>query len=339
MMDQFYTSLSSQALQDTAMPLAFRAGATAQGLVYLRHGKPERQAICVSDLQHGWQLPSDVTCTGYRDVESWLYWTPAGPMSVRFDKGERFSPSSGEQLHNTFMLLNTDRSTLPAPLVARAWTAMFKSGDLGLTDVYYRAKGDSIAVVIWNSGGEPLRVSGGDAGLLLTTVPPGPYDLGIDIDSAGVLGRIRRPLVVPMFSLAELDLSSLVLAPIARDGELLNREEALRGMPADLSFHAGSPLAAYLELYGLGTGGDNRSRYRVRYTFAPLKSTFARMFGGSGRPVVFEFERVAEFSTASERLVIEPDKLPAGRYRVTVSVTDLTRNVKSESVALDIIMH
>ena len=216
---------------------------------------------------------------------------------------------------------------------------MFKSGDLGLNEVYYRAKGDSIAGVIWNSGGEPLRVSGGDAGLLLTTVPPGPYDLGIDIDSAGVLGRIRRPLVVPMFSLAELDLSSLVLAPIARDGELLNREEALRGMPADLSFHAGSPLAAYLELYGLGTGGDNRSRYRVRYTFAPLKSTFARMFGGSGRPVVFEFERVAEFSTASERLVIEPDKLPAGRYRVTVSVTDLTRNVKSESVALDIIMH
>ena len=140
MMDQFYTSLSSQALQDTAMPLAFRAGVTAQGLVFLRHGKPEQQAICVSDLQHGWQLPSDVTCTSYRDVESWLYWTPAGPMSVRFDKGERFSPSSGEQLHNTFMLLNTDRSTLPAPLVARAWTAMFKSGDLGLTDVYYLAR-------------------------------------------------------------------------------------------------------------------------------------------------------------------------------------------------------
>ena len=337
MMDQFYTSLNSQALQDTAMPLAFRAGVTAQGLVYLRYGKPEQQAICVSDLQHGWQLPSDVTCTGYRDVESWLYWTPAGPMSVRFDKGERFSPSSGEQLHNTFMLLNSDRSTLPAPLVARAWTAMFKSGDLGLTDVYYGAKGDSAAVVVWNAGGEPLRVSG--RGLLLTTVPPGPYDLGIDIDSAGVLGRIRRPLAVPMFSLADLDLSSLVLAPIARDAELPNREDALRGMPADLSFHAGSPLATYVEIYGLGLDGGNHARYRVRYTFAPLKSTFARMFGGSGRPVVFEFERVAEFSVANERLVIEPDKLPAGRYRVTVSVTDLTRNVKSESVALDIIMH
>ena len=77
----------------------------------------------------------------------------------------------------------------------------------------------------------------------------------------------------------------------------------------------------------------------MRYTFAPLKSVFARMFGGSGGSVVFEFERVADFSSATERLVIEPDKLPAGRYRVTVSVTDLTRNVKSESVALDVIMH
>ena len=74
----------------------------------------------------------------------------------------------------------------------------------------------------------------------------------------------------------------------------------------------------------------------MRYTFAPLKSAFARLFGGSTRPVVFEFERGSEFGMAREQLVIEPDKLAAGRYRVTVAVTDLTRNVKSESVALDI---
>jgi len=127
-----------------------------------------------------------------------------------------------------------------------------------------------------------------------------------------------------------------VLAPIEREAALPNREAALRGMPADLAFHSGVPLAAYVEVYGLGLDRGNRARYRVQYTFAPLKSTFARMFGGSARPVVFEFERGAEFSTATERLVIEPDKLPPGRYRVTVAVTDLTRNVKSESVALDI---
>jgi hypothetical protein len=168
------------------------------------------------------------------------------------------------------------------------------------------------------------------------TVPPGPYDLGLDIDSAGVLGRVRRALTVPMFSLVDLDLSSLVLAPIHRNASLPDRETAVRGMPADLSFHSGTPLAAYVEVYGLGIDGGNRSRYQVRYRFAPLRSTFARLFGGSARPVEFEFERGAPFSTAQERLVIEPDKLPPGRYRVTVAVTDLTRNVKSESVALDI---
>jgi hypothetical protein len=51
---------------------------------------------------------------------------------------------------------------------------------------------------------------------------------------------------------------------------------------------------------------------------------------------MFEFDRETESSTAFERLIIEPGRLAAGRYRVTMSVTDRTRNVKSESVALEI---
>ncbi len=342
MLDQQVAALSSQALQDTAMPLAFRAGLTAQGLVFLRHGKPDAQANCVSDLLGAGFYNS--TCRSALDEEAWLYWTPDGPLSVHFKRNEVFAPTSRRQLRNSYLLLNTDRSTLPAPLVARAWTATFMSSDLGLTDVYFRARGDSAAVVLWNMSGAPLRVAG--HALLQMTVPPGPYDLGLDIDSAGVLGRIRQALTVPMFSLVDLDLSSLVLAPIEHNAPpppprpppppLPDREAALQGMPADLSFRAGTPLAAYVEVYGLGLDRSNRSRYQVRYSFAPLRSTFARLFGGSARPVVFEFERGAQFSTAPERLVLEPDKLPPGRYRVTVAVTDLTRNVKSESVALDI---
>ena len=340
MIDQRLAALNSQALQDTAMPLAFRAGLTAQGLVFLRHGKPDAQANCIADIFRGYILTSDLACLSYRDSESWLYWTANGPMSIRFHRGESFGPSSGEQLWNSFVLLRTDRSTLPAPLTVRAWTAMFMGADLGLTDVYYKASSDSAAVVLWNSDGIPLRVASNGGGLLQLSVPPGPYDLGLDVDSAGVLGRIREAVTVPMFSFVDLDLSSLVLAPIDHNASLPppDRETALSGMPADLSFRSGVPLAAYLEIYGLGLDRGNRARYQVRYTFAPLKSAFARLFGGSGgaRPVVFEFERGSEFSIARERLVIEPDKLAAGRYRVTVAVTDLTRNVKSESVALDI---
>jgi hypothetical protein len=52
---------------------------------------------------------------------------------------------------------------------------------------------------------------------------------------------------------------------------------------------------------------------------------------------VFEFTREAEwFGSLPERLVIQPGKLPAGRYRVTLSVIDVPSNVKSETVALDI---
>jgi hypothetical protein len=336
MIDQQLAALNSQALQDTAMPLAFRAGLTAQGLVFLRHGKPDAQANCIADIFRGYLLQSDLACLSYRDAESWLYWTANGPMSIRFHRGETFGPSSSEQLRNSFVLLRTDRSTLPAPLTVRAWTAMFMGADLGLTDVYYKASSDSAAVVLWNANGNPLRVAGN--GLLQLSVPPGPYDLGLDVDSAGLLGRIREAVTVPMFSLVELDLSSLVLAPIDHNAAqpFPDRETALRRMPVDLSFRSGVPLASYLEIYGLGLDRGNRARYQVRYTFAPLKSAFAKLFGGSTRPVVFEFERGSEFSIARERLVIEPDKLAAGRYRVTVAVTDLTRNVKSESVALDI---
>ncbi len=327
-------AMSQRALQDTAVPLAFRAGFTAPGLVFLRYGKPDMQANCVSDLYR--QGIFRLGCTGHLDEEAWFYWTPDGPLSVHFRRNEFFEPTSREQLHHSYVLLTTDRTTLPAPLVVRAWTAVFMGAELGLTDAYFKARGDSFAVALWNEAETPVKATGTE--LVRLSVPPGPYDLGLDVDSAGVLGRIRSTLTVPIFSLVDLNLSSLVLAPIDHAASLPDRETALRGMPADLSFRSGVPLAAYLEIYGLGLERDNRARYQVRYTFAPLKSTFARLFGGSGgaRPVVFEFERGSEFSIARERLVIEPDKLAAGRYRVTVAVTDLTRNVKSESVALDI---
>ena len=325
-------AIAFEALQDTALPLAARAGLTAQGLVYLRHGAPDGRANCVTDLaRSGFAIAE---CTSFLDVESWMYYTPEGPRSILFAKGEYFQPVTTEQVRNARVLIHTDRTTLPAPLIAHAWSAYFKSAALGLTDVYYKASGDSAAIVLWDANGTPVRATG--PGLLKVTVPPGEYDLGLDVDSAGVLGRIRRPATIFGYSPLRLQLSSLALAPIERDASLPDRETTLRGMPADLTYAIGVPLAAYVEVYGLATEPDGRSQYHVRYSFAPVRSVVARMFGASRRPVVFEFDRGAVGSIAQERLVIEPDKLPPGQYRVTVAVTDLSRNVKSESVALEI---
>ena len=319
-------------LQDTALPMAARAGLTAEGLVYLRHGKPDERAFCISDLLHGITVVRDTPCSNFSDEESWVYFTPAGALSIRFGSGEYFAPISAEQRRSASILLRTDRTTLPAPLLPHAWSATF-AGALGLTDVYYKAAGDSTSVALWGSEGAQ-RIAG--RGLLHLTVPPGNYDLGLDVDSAGLLGRIRRTVEVPFFPFAELSLSSLVLAPQAQSTALPDREATLRAMPADLAYSAGTPLAAYLEIYGLATDASTRARYHVRYTFAPTRSALARFLGAGVRPVVFEFDRVTPSDRATEQLVIEPGRLPPGRYRVTVAVTDLTRNVKSEAVALDI---
>jgi hypothetical protein len=54
-----------------------------------------------------------------------------------------------------------------------------------------------------------------------------------------------------------------------------------------------------------------------------------------GDAVVFEFtrERPAR-AVLPEALEIEPGRLAPGRYRVSLAVTDLRRNVKSETVAI-----
>ena len=130
-----------------------------------------------------------------------------------------------------------------------------------------------------------------------------------------------------------LNLSSLVLAASDR---LDDRARTLSAMPAALVFASGRPLAAYTEVYGLTRGGDDRARYHARYTFTPITGAMRRLVGGA-KAVVFEFDRDFEWGSAvSERLVIEPGRLPPGRYRVTLSVTDIATNVKSETVALEI---
>jgi GWxTD domain-containing protein len=312
------------------------SGFDARGLIYLRHGPPD-------ELRRGAFDP--LSPLEYRgsslDVEGWVYRSADTTLTIGFKRGTSmgagdfvFMPSNRRQAASTKFALRTDRSTLPAPLEPRIWSAFFQNVELGLTDVYYRTSGDSAAAVLWDTGGknDPVRVRGASAELLQLTVPPGTYALGLDVDSAGVLGRLRREIDVPAFSTVDLELSSLVVAPSTT---LLDRETTLQRMPANLVYAAGTPLATYVEIYGLTTNRAGRSQYQLRYSFTPVRSFPARLFRDS-RPIAFEFTREGDSRRAVEQLIIEPDRIPRGRYRVTVAVTDLSRNVKSESVALEI---
>jgi len=309
--------------------LQFRAGLDGRGLFWIRHGRPEVRMTGVLDPIRG--VP------GRPLDESWIYVMPWGDVVLSFGSpgggDTRSLPFTRRQLASQRRLLEADRTTIPATLEARGWSAFFKSDDEGNTELYVRTQHETAAVVLWDTGGAEEIVRAAGAGLLTVSAPPGFYDLGLDADSGGALARVRQQVRLPAFSWASLSLSSLILAPA---DTLTDRETTLRGMPAALVYPSGRPLAAYAEVYGLTRDDQGRARYRVRYTFKPLQSITARLFGG-GSPVVFEFDREDEWrGTIAERLVIEPGRIPPGRYRVMLAVTDLLSNVKSESVAVDI---
>jgi hypothetical protein len=311
-----------------------RTNLSARGLVWLRHGRPD---VWESDRAGGGLVLA---------VHEWTYYTAQGPLSISFEgtpgpfggHGDYIvaPPRNRHQARQVRALLTTDDTSLPAPLTARAWSAFFRSSGAGATVVYFRAAPGTAAAVLWDEAGTAVARARGP-GLLRLAAPAGSYQLGLDVDSAGVLGRARESLRVPDLSRPGLALSSLVLVAAPADAAL-DRESVLAGMPADLVYPAGRPLSAYTEVYGLtaDSGGRGGRRYSVRYTFAPIRSLTGRLLRGGG-PVAFEFTReVPDAGSAIERIAIEPGRLPRGRYRVTLAVTDLAANVKSQTTAIEI---
>ena len=294
--------------------LASVANLDARGLLWIRHGKPDVLMNGVPDpLRPTEPIPG-------LDLEGWAYYTDDGPVSIALHQsmsGGDFilSPISVRQEAGARLLMQTDRTTLPATLKADGWSAFFASDSWRLTDLYVKTAPESAAMVLWDSGAENEVARAVGAGLLRVSAPPGPYHLGLDVDSGGAVGRIRQPVRLPAFSDAALGLSSLVIA--TRDS-LLGREQTLAAMPVSLTFPAGRPLATYAEVYGLTPDAQGQARYLVRYTF-----------DGPGAPVRFEFTReLPARAFAREQLVVAPTRLPAGHYTVSLAVTDLHTNVK-----------
>lgn len=315
-----------------ARTVASLANLDARGLLWIRHGRPDEMVNGVPDACRPTQPQPGL------DLEGWRYNTAEGTLCVALHRPRGagdfiLAPVNRRQARSARILMASDRTTVPAMLEAQGWSAFFKSDALGNTDMYVRTGPETAAVVLWATGGAGETVRAAGTGVLSVSAPPGLYALGLDVDSAGALGRVRRSVRLPRFSSAILGLSSLVLTPA---DTLTDRATALEGMEADLTYPAGRSLAAYAEVYGLTSDRRDRATYRVRYTFTPLRSIVGRVLGG-GSPVVFEFDRESAWhETIPERLVIEPGRLPRGRYRVTLAVTDLPSNVKSETVALEI---
>lgn len=312
--------------------LASLANLDARGLLWLRHGRPDIRMTGVADPCRPGQARAGL------DLEGWLYHTSEGPLCIALHRPTGvgdfiLAPVSRLQAANARLLMSRDATSLPAALAATAWSAFFREAS-GRTILYVRTQPESAAVVLWErDGGEEVARARG-AGLLRVSAPPGNYAMGLDVDSAGSVARVRREVRLPDFS-RSLRVSSVLVA--AADS-LVDRGTALRRMPADRRFPVGRPLATYAEVYGLGRDAAGRGRYRVHYAFTRVRSGLPRLPGERPR-VDFVFDREGVWvERTPERLVIEPGRLPPGRYRVTLVVTDLLSNVKSEPIAVEIVM-
>lgn len=290
------------------------ANLDARGLLWIRHGKPD---VLLNGVPDPLRPIEPIPGLG---LEGWVYNTDEGPVSIALHEpagGGDFimSPISGRQAAGARLLMQTDRTSLPATLTVSGWSAFFAADRRGYTDLYVKAAPESAAVVLWDSDSEDEVARAAGAGLLHITAPPGAYVLGLDVDSGGAVGRVRESIHLPAFTSGGLELSSLILAT---GDSLEGRERTLATSPANLSYAAGQPLSSYVELYGLSADSAGRARYLVRYTFH-----------GPGAPVRFEFVReVPAGWLTREQLVVAPARLVPGRYTVSVAVTDLRTNVK-----------
>ena len=329
------------AVGDTAhgRTMSSLAGLDARGLVWIRQGPPDLRVYGIPD-----PLRPMENVASPLDLEGWTYYTPGGPLTIAFARGSTgfaggqmggdfiFFPTSPHQVASARRLLEGDRSTLPAPFGATVFIAYFRSDQLGRTDLMFASTGDSAAAVLWDGAGDEVG-RGSGAAPFAVSAPPGRLQLGFNADSGGRLGRLRGEIVVPDLWTPPLALSSLLLAS---GDSLAGRAATLARVPPSLVFAAGAPLAAYTEIYGLAADGAGRAHYTVRYTFERVQSAVGRMFGVA-HPVVFEFTRdVDARETVPEQVVLAPGRVTAGHYRVSVAVTDLSRLVKSQSVALDV---
>jgi hypothetical protein len=252
--------------------------------------------------------------------------------SINVDGDFLFMPTTQRQVQSARYLMHTDRTSLPAPLEAHVWSASFRDTITGLTRVYFRARPDTAAARLWDNNDQVVAAASG-VGLISLTSPPGQYQMGIDVDSVGHLGRARRALNVESYPQHHLTLSSLVLSAGA---DPLDREGSLAAMPADLIYQVGMPVTAYTEVYGLAVDGAGACRYRVEYTFAHTRGLLGTLIQGRS-PITFAFTREGTAAPIQmERLTIEPGRLPAGTYRVTLAVTDLATQTTTRAVAIDI---
>jgi tetratricopeptide (TPR) repeat protein len=296
-----------------------RYGFDGRGLIYLRFGEPAQQLVSNAFGVEAWDYEVNGTRTRVTFARAS---TDGGGDMVLF-------PTNQVELHNSAIMLERDASSLAANADLYAWVAFFRGGLAGEQLAYVGVSADTSAAAVWDESWiETQRTRG--RGPHRFTLTRGPYVLGVDAIDGETRGRVRAEIEVPNLWHGSLTLSSLLIGP-ARDTSEYTRDDVAQVMPGDRRFRAGEPLALYAEVYGLSADRDGMSRYQVQYAFDP---------DDGGRLVSLSYDRTARASDVTlERVVVQPGRIPPGRYRLRLTVWDQVRRRVTQSTFVPFELH
>lgn len=290
-----------------------------RGRIYLRHGPPDTRHIG----PHG-------------DSETWFYGV-AGGRSLRVSFMRRTAGVAGAgdmvltamawgEAESARSLLDTDRSTATNTLDFVFWLASFRSGD-GATELYVVADSVAgVAVLLDAEGREADRASGSGGRWRLAT-RAGRYTLMLDAERDGKQAHYRGGAALPDLGGGRLAVSTIL---VATGTPVPQRDSMLAALSPRLEISADQPLRVYAEIYGLGRD-SGVSRYSVDYRFERTDGEISE--GGRSSSIAFERQHVSA-TRIVESLIVDPDRLPKGRYRLNLVIFDRVRGVQVSSGGL-----
>lgn len=290
-----------------------RYGFDGRGLIYLRFGEPHRRLISNRFGVEAWDY--EIGDTDARVVLARASADGGGDMILY--------PTNGAELHNSAVMLETDASSIRPTRDLHAWVAFFRGAVAGEQLVYVGVDATASAAAVWDHRWvEMQRLRGPGPHVLVLS--RGPYTLGIDaVDDEG-RGRVRADIEVPHLWTGRLSLSSLLLGT-AQDS-IFDRDDVARAMPGDRRFSRHEPLALYAEIYGLSADRADMSRFQVQYAFLPEDG---------GDMVSLSFNRTVRASPVTpERVIVQPGRIPPGRYRLRLTVWDEVRRRIAQSTVV-----
>lgn len=297
-------------------------GLDDRGRVYLRHGPPDERRV--------WSL----------DGETWRYRLGAGTLQVTFARRTNGWGTGGDVVVTPFVdgeaaagryLLATDRAADAATLDVAFWPVAFRGPSRWTTDLTLFPDAPEVLAVLFDADGRVLARDSAAGGPLHLTAAPGEYRLALDAADGDRRGRFRGWIALPPFTGERLSISGLLVAsaPVVP-----SRPAMEAAAPADLRLPAGTPFRVYAELYGVALG---TAHLEVAYAFERRDRGGLRgLLGRGGRRTTIAFRREpSPERVIVESVVVDPGRLPAGRYRLRLDVRDVTTGAHASSPSIE----